>query len=177
MDAVSQSGGRTCRYAKPHSKGFTVIEAIVAMAIAAILLTVAIPSFRDYTAGQRAMSLANALLVDINLARSEALRRAGEVRMAPLGSAWTQGWRVEEDGASDVIAQRDALQSASLTLLGSASAIVFDPFGAVASPSGGVELRVCVGESGTRQAGRRVVISPSGHAEVRKPADASSPCA
>ena len=56
------------------TSGFTLIELIVTMAIAAILLTQAVPSFRTMIANNRITSQINELVTAINMGRSEAAK-------------------------------------------------------------------------------------------------------
>ena len=158
------------------SRGFTLFESIVAMAIVAILTATAVPSFRSYVINQRAVTLANALSTDINRARSEALRRAGQVVLERAGSDWTQGWTVRDALSGSDISTQAALDHAILVNGEDASSIVFDPFGAIAQPSGGSTFYLCVGDPGSHQAGRRVLLSSAGHVEVLKPESQSAPC-
>ena len=58
-----------------QSRGMTLIELMMAIAIAAILLAVAAPSFQQALNGNRLGSAANELASAINLARAEAVRQ------------------------------------------------------------------------------------------------------
>lgn len=58
-----------------HCRGLTLIELMMAIAIAAILLAVAAPSFQQALNGNRLGSAANELASAINLARAEAVRQ------------------------------------------------------------------------------------------------------
>ncbi|MCC5826462.1 GspH/FimT family pseudopilin [Alkalimonas sp.] len=81
--------------------GFTLIELMVTVAVMAIVLTVAIPSFTNLINGNRLTSQANELLSALSYARSEAIRRNADVIFchsqdgtscsAPAGGNW-QGW-------------------------------------------------------------------------------------
>lgn len=55
--------------------GFTLIELIVAVAIAAILATLAVPSFTSFFAKKRVEGLISELATDLQYARSEAIAR------------------------------------------------------------------------------------------------------
>ena len=55
-------------------RGFTLIELVVTMAIAAILLTQAVPSFRAMIANNRITTQINELVTAINYGRSEAAK-------------------------------------------------------------------------------------------------------
>jgi len=93
--------------------GFTLLELMITMAIAAILLTVAVPSFQTTISNNRLATQTNSLVTDINIARSEAAKRGTGVVLcsssnpnAPTptcvgaGNAWTGGWLVFVDADS-----------------------------------------------------------------------------
>jgi type IV fimbrial biogenesis protein FimT len=88
------------------NSGFTLTELIVTMAIAAILLTVGVPSFRDMILNNRIVTQTNELLAALNLTRSEAIKRGVRVvmcRSAGSGcatvstSVWEAGWIIFAD--------------------------------------------------------------------------------
>lgn len=93
------------------SHGFTLIELLVVIAIVAILSAVAAPSFRTAIQSSNMTSAVNSFLADMRFARSEAIRRGGNVVMcrsdAPeaaqptCGSGslvgWESGWIVFHD--------------------------------------------------------------------------------
>ena len=75
--------------------GFTLIELMVTIAVAAILLTVGVPSFRSLLENQRLTTAVNDLHASINLTRAEAVQRGTRVDLAPLdGKSWAKGWAV-----------------------------------------------------------------------------------
>lgn len=73
-----------------HIRGFTLIELMVTLAVAAILVTVAAPSFRTFIQNGRITTQTNDLLADINFARSEAIRRSRLVGICPINPATNQ---------------------------------------------------------------------------------------
>ena len=86
------------------NKGFTLIELMVTLVVVAILLTVAIPSFRSIVQNNRAITQANELITAINLTRSEAIKRGrsificGSTDQATCDTNnWALGWIVVED--------------------------------------------------------------------------------
>jgi type IV fimbrial biogenesis protein FimT len=59
----------------PKSRGFTLIELMFAIFIGAILIMIAVPSFRSTIASNRLAAQTNELIGAINFARSEAITR------------------------------------------------------------------------------------------------------
>ena len=66
-----------------HCKGFTLIELLMTIAVLTVLLTLAVPSFNSVIQSNRVTTGANSLVATMNLARSEAVRRAESVRVCP----------------------------------------------------------------------------------------------
>lgn len=90
---------------KNRNRGVTLIELMTAVAVIGVLIAVAIPSFRTFTNDSRTTATTNDLVTALNLARSEALRRASNVVVcassdqATCGDAddWVSGWIVFAD--------------------------------------------------------------------------------
>jgi prepilin-type N-terminal cleavage/methylation domain-containing protein len=73
-------------------RGLTLMELMVTVAILAILVALAMPSFNAYLAKGRLSGAAEALAQDLQLARSEALRRNDAVTISfTSGTAWCYG--------------------------------------------------------------------------------------
>ena len=62
---------------RPKRHGFTVIELMITMAIAAVLLGYALPSFNDFVTQRSMTSKINEFVLAIAYARSEAVTYAG----------------------------------------------------------------------------------------------------
>ena len=70
-------------------RGFTLLELMVALAIAGVLAAIATPSFADLLARQRLQAVAHQLQADIALARLEAGRRGQTVQLRfHTGARW-----------------------------------------------------------------------------------------
>ena len=87
-----------------RQRGFTLIELMITLAIAAILLTVGVPSFQEMMRNNRAATQANEILTALNFARSEAVKRGQNVLLCPStnqttcsGENWAVGWLVFAD--------------------------------------------------------------------------------
>ena len=65
----------------PVQTGFTLVELVVVMAIAAILLTLALPSFNDSIARRRVEGASNELSADLQYAKTQALNNNGDVSL------------------------------------------------------------------------------------------------
>ena len=104
-------------YVMKKSYGFTLIELLVAIAIAAILIALAAPSFKQLIQSNSMSSTVNTFLADMRYTRSEAIRRGGSVVMCrsnapeaaspacnnlsgPGGNGWVSGWIIfyDQDG-------------------------------------------------------------------------------
>ncbi len=93
--------GKTIR----RCAGFTLLEALVVMAVLGILLTLAVPAVSALRQQHQMQAQAEGLLDSLLLARSEALRRQQRVTVCVRGTdavcdltgGWQQGWLVFED--------------------------------------------------------------------------------
>jgi type IV fimbrial biogenesis protein FimT len=92
MSATGLPSGRT--------SGFTIIELMITLLVGAILLGIAVPSFRNFVLDSRLTTEANSLVYSLNLARSEAVKRDGTVEVCAstngtsCGGTWADGWIV-----------------------------------------------------------------------------------
>ncbi len=82
-------------------RGFTLLEAMIVVAIIAILASLAGPSFSSLLQKNRLAAASSALQVSLSLARSEAVKRGADSRVTVAAStaagAWTNGWVVFAD--------------------------------------------------------------------------------
>jgi len=93
--------------------GFSLIELVVAMAIAGILLGVGVPSFKSFIASSKMTEVNNALVYSIQLARSASVERLEPVGLCvsddPMaseavcttGGNYNKGWFVYADANGD----------------------------------------------------------------------------
>lgn len=110
--------------ARPHHKslgnvGFTTIELLVVLAIVGILATLALPGFHDLIDRYRVRQATEDLTATIYLARTEAIKRGGEVilRKATLADCagstdaarWECGWFIFVDGNNNNLLESDEL--------------------------------------------------------------------
>jgi type IV fimbrial biogenesis protein FimT len=77
---------------KMKIRGLTLMEVMVTVAIMAILLVLAVPSFNSFLARGRLTGAAEGLALDLQLAKSEAIRGDTPVRLTfSSGNAWCYG--------------------------------------------------------------------------------------
>jgi len=123
------------------------------LALAAILLTIGVPTFQEMIRNNRAATHANEFMSTLNLARSEAVKRGRRVALCKSSDnatcvttgAWDQGWIVfvdannDADAAGDNIIRVHGALSGGNTLQGStdvANYISYSPDGVVRLTSG-----------------------------------------
>lgn len=94
--------------------GFTLIELVTAIVVLAILVGLALPSFRSFIVNQRIRNASFDLMASLILARSEAISRARTVSLTKGSPTWDQGWTVT-DGTTPVIQVQSAYNSLSIT--------------------------------------------------------------
>ena len=142
---------RALRFNIGRALGFTMIEMLMTIAIAAILTALAVPSFRYITNSNRIASELNGLLGDLQLARAEAIKEGRTVTVcqsdgvACTNSSWESGWIVFSDPAnvgvhdpSETYIRKQKAFSGTDTLGASVSAISFNREGyAVGMPNAG----------------------------------------
>lgn len=85
------------------TRGFSLIELLVVLALAAILLLLAVPGVRSFLAVVRLDAATTDLTGALALARSEAIRRGLRValRNTAGGGNWGGGWQMFVDADSD----------------------------------------------------------------------------
>lgn len=87
------------------NSGFTLIELMLALAVAAVLVSVAMPSLHDLLQRQRITAAANELVASVNLARQNAVFQREITLMCPSNDGagcsgnnrWDGGWVVFRD--------------------------------------------------------------------------------
>ncbi|MBK1719529.1 GspH/FimT family pseudopilin [Thiocystis violacea] len=96
-----------------RTPGFTLVELVMTIAMAAILLSVAVPSFQEAMRTNRIAALTNELSTSLQLARSEAVSRGRRVTVCKSddilatspacdsSADWQDGWLVFLDSNGD----------------------------------------------------------------------------
>lgn len=76
------------------SRGFTLFELIITMAIVAILVAVALPSFQEFFYRMTVSDNSSDLISAMNVARAEAVKRGRSVAVIVNDGDWNSGWQV-----------------------------------------------------------------------------------
>lgn len=131
--------------------GFTLVELVITIAVAAVLMAIAAPSFNSLLAGWRLSSVTNELIAAVHLTRSEAVRlnrtaslcsaadaATGACAGGAVGDLW-QHWIVSN---GNVARRASPSNSAAIEVTSSfaANTITFGPDGL---PRGNGTLTVC----------------------------------
>ena len=99
---------------KRRLRGFTLPELLIVVAVLGTLLALGIPAFAEFTRNQRVKTTSFDLFSTLVHARSEAITRNATVTVAPVSSAWTNGWTVTDAGGT-VIRTMGAVTNMSIT--------------------------------------------------------------
>ena len=107
--------------------GFTLLELMVAIFVAAIVLGLGVPSFQTFVQNGRMTAAANDMLAAVHMARGEAVKRRTNVTMCPsanpqavppvCGGAIANGWVVFVDRNGDTIVNPNAAPALDDTVL------------------------------------------------------------
>ncbi|MBT8768998.1 GspH/FimT family pseudopilin [Metapseudomonas boanensis] len=113
-------------------RAFTLIELMVAIALLAVLIGVAVPSYQSFIAAQRVRATVSDLHGDLVLARSEAVKRNRSMILTGHSSGWAAGWTL----ANPVAGQPDLISHSAVTgveIEASAVQVQFSASGRVAT--------------------------------------------
>jgi len=123
-------------YAARRQSGLTLIELLVVISIVAILSAIAVPSFVSTTQKYRTTSEANSFFVDLQFARSEAIRRGENIVICASTNgtscsgttSWQGGWITGTDPAAGAITvlRKQAAFSGTDKLTSSVSSVLFN---------------------------------------------------
>ncbi len=169
------------------SKGFTLIELMITLAIAAIVMTIGVPAFQDMIRNNRAIAQTNDFISALNFARSESIKRGQRVVLCKSsgGAActtdgnWDQGWMIFVDNSGnaavdtgeEILRVHEALTGGN-TLVGNTNVANYISY----SSDGTTRLASNAFQSGTLTFGlcnssqqkNTIVISDTGRARIEK---------
>lgn len=157
---------------EPLQGGFTLVELMVTIAVMAILLMIAVPSFIDLVLGSKLGAYANNFAASAYMARSEAIKRNAVVTLCVSSNGtscaaggWEQGWIVRATDGT-VVQHQQALPSGFKgSEAGGATSVAFQPSGVGAAF---VQLTICRATPSVGTQERVVTISTTGRPTVTK---------
>lgn len=161
-----------------RASGFTLVEMMVTVAVMAILVAIAVPSFTDTLLGSKLAAYANSLSGGAMLARSEAIKRNATVSLCVSSTgtscdtgSWEQGWIVIS--GTTVLHREEALPSGlRITEASAIERVDFRPAGVGTTAA---TLTVCRHAPSIGPQERVVTISTTGRTSVSKTTNASCP--
>lgn len=166
-------------------RGFTLVELVIVVTVAAILLVIGVPALQDLVRNNRLVTEANNLVAHLSLARSEAIKQRFPVVVCSSaapdaavpacdgGTDWSAGWVVfldengsrTPDGEVDILRRNGAVKGA-INMRAIGGTVTFSPRGS--TEEGGEFTLVLCDERG-REKGREVQVARIGRAQVIKP--------
>lgn len=148
--------------ARSH-RGFTLIEAMVVVAMLGIVAAIAAPSFTGFIGTMNAKAAAFDLISDLTTARSEAIKRNADTTLVPISGNWSNGWQIAAEGT--ILRERGALAS-SITVTGAPGAgVQFRSNGRLRDDETLTRWTVKSSIPGVIQ--RCVIVTPTGSARSR----------
>lgn len=157
-------------------QGFTLLELMITLAIAAIITTIGLPSFTGLMRDSRMTTNVNDFLTALSYARSEAATRNVDVIVqskSGINLDWKQGWDIYIDVNSNNIVDAGELLKTHIalptgyTLTANVTSlntqIVYEPSGLRNTIVGG-SIYLCLDND--VNTARAVVINPLGRARV-----------
>ncbi len=152
-----------------HKKqyGFTILELMVVVTIAAILAMFAVPNFTVMLKNNCIITKTNSMVSSLQFARSEAVKRNNDVSLVALNAAdanneWGLGWNIVDDATATTI-RVVQIQECSAT---TADETLTTPYNTTIT-YGGDGFRTDAGivdicDDRTGEMGRRITISATG---------------
>jgi type IV fimbrial biogenesis protein FimT len=163
-----------------RQRGITLIELLMALAVAGILLAIGAPAFGSLLARSHRQSAEAALQVSLMHARELAITRSEQVVVCPTKDGrncttdelWQEGWMIGVDADHDrnpdaVLARFDGMpQLMHIVSSRGRSRVVFQPDGS----AGGSNAQLTICYTGDSKEGRAVIVANSGRVRTA-PAD------
>jgi len=155
----------TARLLKRHARGFTLVELMVTIGVAAILAGIAAPGYATFIATSGAKNAAMQLTADLSAARSEALKRNTNVVVAPVASDWRNGWTVTVGGSE--LFKRNALAN-GVTVSAPTTGVTFLPTGRIDENAIDSNARWQVSATTSGVTPRCILLTPTGAARSKQ---------
>jgi type IV fimbrial biogenesis protein FimT len=116
------------------ARGMTLIELMIGLAIAAILLLLAAPAYRDFIANTNVRNAAENTVAGLRQARAEAVKRNGQVQLGLDAGGWSIYWKNPETDKWETLTAykfSEGAAKASIDSLGGGETVTFDGVGRI----------------------------------------------
>lgn len=158
------------RIAVPATRGFTLVEMAITLAVGGILLALALPSFTESRANGKIRAAAAQLQQDLQWARAEAIKRNARVQLNTSASGtpsstcdWRVRWTNPATGNVEILKQISADEFAqhyaNLVCTANQPTISFDTLGGA---SAGVEYSFSLADPNTTKRTWLVTVGMGG---------------
>jgi type IV fimbrial biogenesis protein FimT len=146
-----------------NQRGFTLIELMITLAVMAILITAALPSFNEFIKNNRLTTQANDFIATMNLARSEAIKRGANINISSTSGDgnWGGGWSITDTGGNIIRITQPLTGNSTLTSTNGVAQFQYRADGLINTPD---TLSLCDDRSG--ETGRTITINTVGRASV-----------
>jgi type IV fimbrial biogenesis protein FimT len=146
---------------RARNRGFTSTELLTVVTIVGTLSILALPNLTAVVENNRLRAAGTDLMSSVLLARSEAIKRNGQVQILPSsGSDWTSGWRVQVVATGAQLDKKNTIGS-QVQVTGAPESIVYDHSGRLTTP-GTSQVQFQDPESRTYAKARCLAIDSSG---------------
>ena len=156
---------------KSDMAGFTIIELMITLIIAAVILTVGIPSFSEIIKQNSITAETNTVISALNFARNETITRDDDITIQPIVVAstnWSGGWQVIADGNTLRLFQAVENTTLALTHPDGDTTITYQSDGSIESTAA-ITLTLTPTDCDTGDNDIRVItIALPGHASVAR---------
>ncbi len=170
-----------------NNRGMTLFDVLIALGVAAMVMVMGVPSFQTVINNQRITSVTNEMVMTLNLAKSEAIKRVAYVSVCKSSDGvncsagvaeWDDGWIVFSNATNANLDSVDVGDEIIRVYPGLRESITFTPIGTINSfvsfrPGGTIGTAaanmtgtwtIC-DERGAAYA-RGIVLGPSGRWQV-----------
>jgi len=163
---------------RARERGLTLPELITVLAVAGVLLTAGVPSYRKFALDNQVSTETNEFVFALLLARSEAGKRGTPVTVAAIdasdsGNEFGGGWNVFVDSDADGVLDRGEQLlrtgqgrsgSGTIDSTDDVSFVQYRPWGALSVAPAQRSFLLCDGRSG--EIGRLVTVTTTGRTDV-----------